>query len=281
MIKTKGYAKINLFLEIVNKRKDGYHNIDSIFQTISIADQLKLERRKDKNIVIKMENFKIPLKKNIVYKVLEFFKEYFDISDGFNVFIKKNIPIGSGLGGSSADAAAILKALKKLYSVEFDYKFFNKISFLGADIMFQYYQGLAKVGGIGNRIKLIPHKLKGYLLIGYPGLIIESNWAYKNINLVLTENRFHSNILVRYLKQEDFEGVFQSLYNRFEDIVFDAYPRVEKLKNDFLKEGALTALMSGSGSSVFAIFEDYDDVKRAMRNLQKQWDWLKIAEFVY
>ncbi|TYB31052.1 MAG: 4-(cytidine 5'-diphospho)-2-C-methyl-D-erythritol kinase [Candidatus Mcinerneyibacterium aminivorans] len=275
------YAKINIFFEIKRKRSDGYHEIDSLMQTVSIHDKVYIKKRNDSRIKLEMDKNIVPKEKNIAVKIIKYYNDYFSLSEGYDIKIEKNIPVGAGLGGSSADGAAVLRGLEKINNFSFNDKFIKSVSELGADIPFLYRKGLARVGGIGEKIDMLPYKFKDYLLIGYPNKLISSRWAYKNSNFLLTDKRKDSSILLRCLKRRDFECVYQNLFNRFEQLVFDKYPQVKQLKEDFIKYGASAASMSGSGSSVFAVYDSRTKALEAMKELQSSWYWLELAEFEY
>ena len=277
VIEVKAYAKINLFLEVLGKREDGYHNIESIFQSVSLADNIFIRRGKEKRIILESDMELGPIEKNSAYKAANFFLNYYKIDDGMEIKIEKRIPIAGGLGGSSADAAGVINGLSKLYDIKLDNKFLSAVSKVGADVPFMINGGIAKVTGIGEKIERLPYKVDWHLVIGYPGVEINSGWAYKSLKFLLTKQKYHCNILVRYLSEGDFEGATAQLFNRFEEVVLPKYPAVAKLKNDFLANGAKAALMSGSGSSVFAVFSSADIAMEAVERMQSRWRWLRYV----
>jgi len=250
-------------------------------QTISLADNLYLQKREDKKINIEMNKNIVSKKDNVVYSLLKFYNNYYDIEEGYDIYIEKNIPVGAGLGGSSADAAGVLRGIEKLNGFKFDEVFINKVSKIGADIPFLYRKGMAKIEGIGEKVSMLPYRIKGFLVIGYPNISIKSSWAYKNSNFLLTEERIDSSILLRCLKRGKFGCICQNLFNRFEQLVFSKYPLIKQLKNDLIDCNASAALMSGSGSSVFAVFESKTKALEAIEELQSSWYWLELAEFEY
>ncbi len=280
-IKLKSPAKINLFLEITGKRKDGYHNLITIFAKISVFDCLSIKKTAFKGIRISVKNnSNLRLKKsddNIIYRTaLKFFDE-FKIMPNVKIELDKNIPVGAGLGGGSANSAAVLSGLCRIYGVDLK-KNRKKLALIaasiGADVPFFLSDSSFCLGrGIGD--KLYPFKVKksAYsIVLVYPGLPVSTKAAYSNLKLPAKKEIALSNgrclRIVRSLKSGVDIGKIGDLpINRFEDAIFPEYGEIKKLKEKIMSLGADMAMMSGSGSSVFGIFSNIMAAKRAVKQI--------------
>lgn len=253
--KIKSPAKINIGLRVLSKRADGFHNIETIFYPIKIYDNatLKITKTNTANNAI---NFKSNLKgvkatDNICYKAVEMFLNEFKINEyKIDITLKKNVPVGAGLGGGSSDAASILLTLAKHYRLTKELKKLNSIALqLGSDVPFFLLGKPAYAGGRGEKLTPLPKfKIKGKILIVNPNIHISTPWAYKELKVKSVKSKVLNKVSV--FKSED----ERLMINDFERVVFKKYPKVEKIKYDMLKLGAEFSLMSGSGSTVYGVF---------------------------
>ncbi|MBI5573732.1 MAG: 4-(cytidine 5'-diphospho)-2-C-methyl-D-erythritol kinase [Elusimicrobia bacterium] len=251
-MKLKANAKINLFLDVLGKRKDGYHNIKTIFQEISLFDDIFIRETKNR-IKIFCDHPKVPTdKRNLVYKAVDLIKKRFKIKKDIEIKIKKRIPVGAGLGGGSSDAAAVLGGLNKLWNLKLDKNQLAKIGKkLGADVPFFIYGGRCLGEGIGD--KLMPLKIRKtqwYVIVKPPFEI-----STKNIYLRLTKTRK--------------TGKIKKYINRLEDVVIPLYPEIKKIKEKLVDYGAEFSLMSGSGSCVFGFVKN-KSVGEKIKNKMKK-----------
>ncbi|MCP4482813.1 MAG: 4-(cytidine 5'-diphospho)-2-C-methyl-D-erythritol kinase [bacterium] len=237
-MKVKANAKINLYLDILSKRSDGYHNIKTVIQEISLADELEIIPNGSGEIRLKITGpFAIPVaSNNLIFRACKLVRKTFGITEGVNISLKKNIPVGAGLGGGSSDAAATVKALAKLWHLDISRL---NLSALGADVPFFIFGGRMLAEGIGTKLTPIGSYQKQNIILVYPDMHISTKDAYKNLNLELTTSKKKCSITY--------------LFNKFEDSIFKAVPKVKKIKKEIITLGAEAALMSGSGSSVFGI----------------------------
>jgi len=253
-IKLKANAKINLFLDILNKRKDGYHNIRTIFQEISLTDEIYVREIKN-GIKIFCAHPKVPTNKtNLVYKAADLLKKHSGIKKGILIKIKKNIPVGGGLGGGSSDAAAVLKGLNKLWNLKLTKNQLAGIGKkIGADVPFFIYGGRCLGEGIGAQLTPLKiRKTEWYVLVKPPFEISTKNaYAY----LRLTKTRKTDKI--------------KKCVNRLEDVVIPLYPEIKKIKDLLTESGAEFSLMSGSGSCVFGFVKNKIAGIRIKNRLQK------------
>jgi 4-diphosphocytidyl-2-C-methyl-D-erythritol kinase len=272
-VKLKTPAKINLFLEILNKRSDGYHNLSTIMQTIALYDELTIESIPQKDIIeLECNNKEVPVDEtNIVYKAAKAVKLAFNIKEGVKIYIDKQIPIGAGLGGGSSNAAATIKGLIDLWHIKVktqDERIKSIASKLGADVPFFLIGGTALCEGIGDIITPIKSIGKKNVILVNPGFSMSTALVYSRIKFPLTKTRkihkIHSSFYDWVLNKD-------SLFNRLEEFVFPYSPEIEKIKALLIQNGCIS-LMSGSGSTVFAITDSKEHSDKVISNLSKcQW----------
>ncbi|TJX12971.1 4-(cytidine 5'-diphospho)-2-C-methyl-D-erythritol kinase [Tissierella creatinini] len=266
----KSYAKVNLSLEILYKRQDGYHEIDSIMQEIDLCDELVFSDNKD-GIRIGSNSEEIPLdSSNLVYKAWELMKEVSGIYRGITIRIDKKIPVAAGLAGGSSNGAATLKAINQLWNLKLSEEELMKIGVrIGADVPFCIMGGTARARGIGEKLtRLEPFKEK-YILIANPGIRVSTAYAYSKVDL--DGLRYDSRSLMEAMKRNDLNGVSAGLYNRLEKTIIAENPIIGHMKTMMKDNGALGALMSGSGSTVFGIFDDEEKMDYANRKLSENF----------
>ncbi len=253
MIRINAYAKINIGLTILNKREDGYHNIETTLSTISLSDKILLERT-EKGIELISPGLKVPVEDNLCYKAAQLFLKTYDIDEGIKITLQKNIPVGGGLGGGSADAAGVLKGMCGVFNLNILDEELMKLSRdLGCDVPFFIKGGAAIARGVGDELKFF--KLpKMNLIIYYPGYPVSTKWAYEEYDKsVLTSGIDVDNILLEKKKKVR-TGL--NLINDFEKIVFKAHPDLLDIKTNLLSSGAYMVSLSGSGSCLYAVVDE-------------------------
>lgn len=266
----KANAKINLFLEVCEKRPDSYHNIDSVMQSVSLHDVITIT----KSDTIKLTNDKgLPNdEKNIAFKAARMFFDYTEIIQGAIIDIQKNIPISAGLAGGSSNAAAVLKGLNELYETNLSADTLCALgSRLGADVPFCIRGGTYVTKGIGDIFTPCSKLTDCFLVISKAGEGISTPFAYKEIDQSrpFDFNTYKkSDNLVNALNNGSMVDVCKNMYNAFESIVCPIRPLVDEQKITLIKNGAVTAMMSGSGPSVFGIFTDETNAKKAHEALK-------------
>ena len=245
-------AKINLRLEILRRRRDGYHELRTVFQKISLHDTLHFSLRREEGISITADHPKLPLgKKNLVYKAVQSIFKACGYKGGVHIEIEKNIPLGAGLGGGSSNAATTLMALDQLLGVNLPKKELMEMGLgIGADVPFFFLKSAAIGSGVGERLRKEELPALWYVLI-YPNFEVSTRWAYQHF--VLTNQQIHFN-LHRFLKTP--EGISRILFNHLEQVVSKRYPQIRLMKELLLSVGALGALMTGSGPTVFGLFPE-------------------------
>jgi 4-diphosphocytidyl-2-C-methyl-D-erythritol kinase len=265
-IQLKSPAKVNLTLEILRKREDGYHEIQTLLQKISLYDTIYFSLENGNGIFIETDHPFLPTgKSNLVYKAVQFFKKRFNFRGAIKVRIKKRIPLGSGLGGGSSNAAAALKALNQLLEMDLSNKVLMEIGKeIGADVAFFLFEGSAIGLGIGEKLKRVEIPHLWYVLI-YPGFEVSTRWAYKNF--LLTKGQFH---LKLHTFLRDNIKIASILKNDLEKVVSKRYPEIETMKRILISAGALGASMTGSGPTVFGIFKGEKETNEAFYRLKKE-----------
>ena len=256
MITLKAWAKVNLGLKIIEKRKDGFHNIETTLTTINLADIVTFEEKTQGIEIITTEQ-DIPLEKNLCYSAARLFIDKFDVKKGVKINLTKNIPIGGGLGGGSSDAACVLKGLNKLYDLKVsEESLFEMGRNIGSDVPFFIKGGAAYARGKGDELRFF--KLpRMHMIIYWPGYSIMTNWAYEEYDKISLTAQQETDIIVqdKKAKKKNNKPVF-NLVNDFEKAVFKKYPDLLDVKANLLGCGAYIVNLSGSGSCLFVVVDE-------------------------
>ena len=255
------YSKVNIGLKVLSQRDDGYHNIYTIFQELNFGDSIDIEKRDHGFKIIANVDWIPTNKSNICYKAYTEIKKEFSEVKGIHIKIDKKIPIGSGLGGGSANAAALLKGIKNIYKLEVTESKLEEIAGkVGADVPF-FIRGKTQLGeGIGDKLTQLPKAIIGTYLLVIPKISIRTEWAYSVIKNRL--NNQNKNAKFSSFINEDYSSL-QIFENDFEQIVIPAYPEIGAIKSKLLNLGARFASLSGSGSTVYGVFDDEASAKEA------------------
>jgi 4-diphosphocytidyl-2-C-methyl-D-erythritol kinase len=258
MISMKAWAKINIGLKILDRRDDGYHNIETTLATINLSDMLTLEQAQS-GIVVDAPGLEVKQEDNLCYRAAELFKKRYGVQDGVKIRLIKNIPIGAGLGGGSSDAAAALKGMARLFNMHIDDKELMELGAeIGSDVPFFVKNGAAYARGRGEELKFF--KLpRMELVLYYPGYSISTNWAYEEYDkMMLTPVPDVDNISQG--KKKKIRKGFE-LENHFEKVVFPRHPDLLDVKMNLLGTGVFFVSLSGSGSCIFAVVDDSSRAK--------------------
>lgn len=275
----KALAKINLGLDVLGRREDGYHDVRMVMQTIYLYDNITIQRKKTPGITLESNLYFLPNDEgNIAYKAAKMLMEEFQIQDGVHITLDKHIPVAAGLAGGSSNAAAVLVGMNRMFSLGLTEKeLMERGVKLGADVPYCVMRGTVLAEGIGEKLTRLSPLPKCYILIAKPGISVSTRTVYEKLDaLEITE---HPDIdgLLRGLENQNLEQIAGSMGNVLEQVTIDAYPVIEKIKDVMKAEGALNAMMSGSGPTVFGIFADRQTAKRAQNRLKD----LQIAKQVY
>ncbi len=261
-IKIAAPAKINLFLEILGKRTDGYHEIETVMQGISLYDYIYIENH-DRSIEFTCSNPKLTIgEDNLVLKAARLIQEESKIFRGAKIHLDKRIPIGAGLGGGSSDAVATLFGLNKLWQVGYDgEKLMSLAAKLGSDTPFFVYGNTAVCKGRGELVTSYTLPVKYNYVIIYPRFEVSTAAVYKNFKIVLTENLKDVSVFLQSLSSGSPEKLGVCLHNRLEEVVFRLYPDIGKIKKTLAKFDFCGILLSGSGSALYGLCKGEKDSK--------------------
>ncbi len=271
----KALAKINLGLDVLRRREDGYHDVRMIMQTVRIFDRLALVKQDKEGIRVRTNLYYLPANENnLVYKAANLLFEEFDIPGGLSIDLKKYIPVAAGMAGGSSDAAAVLYGLNRMYGLGLSQEqLMERGVKIGADVPYCIMRGTALAEGIGERLTSLPPMPPCNILVAKPGISVSTKYVYENLHANDLRPEQHPDIdgILDALKKQDLRGMAEALRdgNVLETVTASAYPVIEKLKETMEENGAAVALMSGSGPTVFGIYEDRMQARRAMAAIRK------------
>ena len=277
MIKEFAPAKINLFLDIISKRPDGYHDLGTLFQTVAVGDELSVEEEKTSRITVRYNVPQAyPLEEDLVYRAALLLQKAFDVKCGASFYLEKKMPLGAGLGGGSADAAAALRLLNRLWSLNLSPEELEKFGAkLGADVPFLVRGGSALAEGIGDVLThLEPLELPdgAALLIATPKCSVPTKAAYAGASP-------SGNSRWEIFRRSDFRDYRNFAFNKFEETVLPQFPQISRMKHLLENAGAEFALMSGSGASVFGVFGKKSQAEKAVRLVEAEARFVAVTRF--
>ncbi len=272
------FAKLNLDLRVIGKRDDGYHDIFTVFQTVSLCDEITFED--SDSVELTCSDPRVPTdERNLILKAANVLRERFAVTAGAKMHLRKRIPAPGGLGGGSSNAATALIGLKRLWRLDIGFEEMLEIaSTLGSDVPFFLYGGTAMGFGRGTEIEPISDIREKYLLIVTPDVQVSTADAFKGLNAPSLTTEASERILLNCrFDAESLDLRHATLKNDFESTVFSSHPQVALVKEKLLDLGAVNALMSGSGASVFAVFDKEETRRTAIKALDEQVNWRKFA----
>ncbi|MGI8787551.1 MAG: 4-(cytidine 5'-diphospho)-2-C-methyl-D-erythritol kinase [Pyrinomonadaceae bacterium] len=272
--KLPSFAKINLLLRVLGKRTDGYHELCTVFQTVSLCDYLTFAE--GKKITLTCDDCKIPLDdKNLIIRAAKILRENYGVKSGAKIHLEKRIPSPGGLGGGSSNAAVALIGLLKLWKLKIELEDLCELgATLGADVPFFFFGGTALGSGRGTEIFQLKDYAAEHLLIVTPNVAVSTEKAFKGLNAPDLTNKFSKSILQICRYEANSLYLRQSqLTNDFERTVFEIEPETARTKDKLFALGAKRALMSGSGASIAAVFASGDKKQSALDALQSETNW--------
>ncbi len=271
-IQLKALAKINLGLDVLRRREDGYHEVKMIMQTISLYDELMLKKIKKPEIQLRTNLPYLPTNENnLAYQAAKLLMEEYQIPGGLLIQLEKKIPVAAGMAGGSSDAAAVLWGVNQMYHLGLSRKeLMERGVRLGADVPYCILRGTALAEGIGEKLKTLPPMPKCYLLIAKPGISVSTKFVYENLHVNELEVKKHPDVdaMITALRQKDLALLSARMGNILELVTIPAHPVIDKIKQEMQKAGALGAMMSGSGPTVFGIFDTQPKARKAYRALR-------------
>lgn len=278
-INVKALAKINLGLDVVRKREDGYHEVRMIMQTIHLYDQLLITKKKEHGISITANLDFLPTdESNLIYKAAKLLQDNYEMKEGVSVKLQKYIPIAAGMAGGSTDAAAVLYGMNELFHLGIKRQKLMELGVqIGADVPYCLMRGTALAEGIGEKLKSLPPVPKCPVLIAKPGIGVSTKYVYENLKL--DEHTKHPDIYaqVAAIRKHDLKGITAHMGNLLETVTIPKYPVIDEIKRCMMESGALASMMSGSGPTVFGLFED----EHTAQNAYSQMKQSNLAKQVY
>ena len=271
-IYVKARAKINLNLEILNKRQDNYHNIKSVFQKINLYDEIYIKKTNSNDIEIQTNVESLNNEENIIYKAYKKLKEKYKKITGIKVILNKKIPMQAGLGGGSTDCSSFILCMNKLFNLKLSKEEIENIGkSLGADVVPCFYNRALIAEGIGDEITTIDTNFKYYIIIIKPDFCCNTKEMYEKIDKQNQINKIDtSNEIIKGLQNENIQLIARNLHNIFEDVIHEK-KLINNIKEEFTKNGAIGSLMTGSGSCIYGIFENKQLAKKAYKKLEQKY----------
>ncbi len=261
----KARAKINIILDVVGKRDNGYHDIRTVMQTLDLHDIVTVRRLREKDgsnsgISLITNSDKIPKDNtNLAYRAAECMKKRYSLGDGIEIQIDKNIPVAAGLAGGSADCAAVILGIKDVFNLNISEGILSEIAAaLGADVPYCLKGGTFLAEGIGEKLTKLSSFPFMYVLVVKPDISVSTPWVYKNFDSVGKKEFPNVDRMIDCISNSNINGICESVCNVLESVTVFKYPIIDDIKRSMIDKGALTAMMSGSGPSVFGLYRDRD-----------------------
>ncbi len=273
MMKAKAYAKVNLNLIVTSKRKDGKHNLESVFHKIDLFDDIEIIVNNTDKCVIK-SNKKELEKENLIYKAFDHIKTEYPQVGGVDVNLVKRIPMQAGLGGGSSDCSTFIKMINELFNLKMSKKKMHDIAFeLGADVVPCLYDYPVKATGVGHLVKKIDSKLEFYLVLVKPSINCHTGEMFNKLDSIKIKNKCMlkqtTRNIIKSLENNDLVLLSNNLYNSFEEVVDEG---ILDIKKELIETGAINSLLTGSGSCVFGIFVNEKDALKCFEKLKNKYE---------
>ena len=272
-IRFKALAKINLGLDVLRRKEDGYHDVKMIMQTINLHDSIYMKKIEEKEIRIRTNLYYLPNNENnLAYKAAKILMDEFDLPGGISIHLKKVIPVAAGMAGGSSDGAAVLFGMNKMYGLKLSMQeLMDRGVKLGADVPYCIMRGTALAEGIGEKLTALPSMPKCHILIAKPPISVSTKFVYENLhaNDLKPEDHPPVDVQLAALEEGNLEKLVAHMGNVLERVTVPEYPVINEIKQKMMDHGALGAMMSGSGPTVFGIFTSYAKAKEAYQAIER------------
>lgn len=274
----KGRAKINLTLDVVGKRENGYHDLEMIMQTINLYDTIYIRKTKVTGVRLKSNYSWLPTnEKNIAYKAAQLFFNEADINGGVAIEITKRIPVAAGLAGGSTDAAATLVGMNRLYETYYSKEKLMEMGLkLGADVPFCIARGTMLAEGIGEKLTPLKPIPLTYVVLVKPSFSASTAVVYKNLDINQIKKHPETQNVIEALNKGNIQAIAKNMSNVLEEVTIPMYPEIQKIKDAFTKYDAMGTMMSGSGSAVFGLFNTKEAALRASKYFKLQHNMREV-----
>ena len=271
-IELKALAKINLGLDVLGRRENGYHNVRMVMQSIYLYDEVKIAKKKEPGITLTTNLKFLPTGDgNIAYKAAQLLMDEFDIQDGVSIQLKKRIPVAAGMAGGSSDGAAVLWGINQMYGLGLSrQELMDRGVKLGADVPYCIQRGTALAEGIGEKLSVLPSMPKCTILIAKPGISVSTKFVYENLHANDLRPEQHPDVdsMIEAMKQKDLKLLCERMGNVLETVTIPNYPVIRQIKERMMEHEAVGAMMSGSGPTVFGIFDSPAKARQAQKDLK-------------
>ena len=268
----KAYGKINLGLDILRRREDGYHDVRMIMQTVGIFDRVDLVRKEEPGIEVETNLYYLPTNENnLVYKAAKLLMDEFQVQEGIQIRLRKFIPVAAGMAGGSSDAAAVLFGVNKMFRLGLTTEeLMERGVKIGADVPYCILRGTALSEGIGEVLTSLSPVPQCQVLVAKPGINVSTKFVYENLHANDLRPEQHPDIdgMIRAIKAQDLQGIADKLGNVLETVTVKEYPVIQEIKDKMLEFGAIGSLMSGSGPTVFGLFTNPKAAQQAYEELR-------------
>lgn len=278
-LELKALGKINLGLDVLGRRDNGYHDVRMVMQTVYLYDQIKIERTKEPGIQLSTNLFYLPVNENnLAYQAANLLMEEFQISEGVKITLDKHIPVAAGMAGGSSNAAAVLFGINQMFSLGLSQKeLMERGVTLGADVPYCIMRGTVLAEGIGEILTPLPDMPKCYILIAKPPISVSTKMVYEKLDAHEIQEHPDIDGILHGLENQDLQQIASCMGNVLEKVTIEEYPVIEEIKSVMKDNGALNAMMSGSGPTVFGIYDDKQQAKNATSKIKE----LQLAKQVY
>ena len=278
-IQLKALGKINLGLDVLGKRENGYHDVRMIMQTVYLYDEVTLEKRQEPGITVSTNLIYLPTDKtNIAYRAAKILLDEFGERRGVAIHLKKHIPVAAGMAGGSADAAAVLFGMNRMFGWKLSEKeLMERGVTLGADVPYCIMRGTALAEGIGEKLTRLPAMPKCHLLIAKPPISVSTKLVYEKLDALAIVDHPDIDGIIEGLKDRDLIRVAGSMGNVLQNVTETEYPVITQIKEEMIKGGAINAMMSGSGPTVFGLFKERSMAKKTAEQIRQ----LGLARQIY
>lgn len=275
----KALAKINLGLDVLGRRENGYHDVRMIMQSIYLYDEVKIERTEEPGIELKSNLYFLPTGDgNIAYKAAKMLMDEFQIKEGVRITLNKHIPVAAGMAGGSTNAAAVLFGMNKMFELKLTQKeLMERGVKLGADVPYCIMRGTVLAEGIGEELTTLAPMPKCFVLIAKPPISVSTKVVYEALDAKEIVEHPDIDGLMEGLEHRDLKKIAASMGNVLEDVTIPMHPVIEEIKQEMKRSGALNAMMSGSGPTVFGLFETKSAARKAQERIRKK----ALAKQVY
>lgn len=271
-IKLKALGKINLGLDVLGRRPNGYHDVRMVMQTVYLYDQILLEKTDKEGISLKTNLFYLPVNENnLAYRAAKMLIDEFTIKEGVHISLEKHIPVAAGMAGGSSNAAAVLYGMNRLFQLGLtDQELMERGVKLGADVPYCIMRGTVLAEGIGEELTPLPAMPKCHVLLAKPPISVSTQKVYEKLDAQEVTKHPDIDGILLGLQTGDLKKITSSMGNVLENVTITEYPQIERIKDVMKEEGALNAMMSGSGPTVFGIYDDKILARRAAARIREE-----------